>query len=178
MFTISLRITKRQIIAAGAAFAIAFAGGIWAKAAFTQLRGTPAQSSAVVKVNKEAGATNEERIAFLKTFGWEVESQEEEILEILIPKEFDETVEMYNELQKEQGCDLSKYARKRCKRYTYVVKNYPGQKDNVRANILTYKDKIIGGDICSLEMDGFMHGFAGSEKEEQKSTSSSMTAKD
>ena len=76
-----------------------------------------------------------------------------------IPKEFDDVFTNYNAIQKTQGCNLEKYAGKRCKRYTYVVTNYPGQTDNVRANILVYKDKVIGGDVCSLELGGFMHGF-------------------
>lgn len=161
MFTISLKITKRQIIAAGAAFVVAFAGGIWAKAAFAQLRGTPAQSNGVVKVNKAPAKTGEQRIAFLASFGWEVQPEEAEILEVLVPKEFDDVLENYNTIQKNQGCDLKKYAGKRCKRYSYTITNYPGQTENVRANILTYKDKVIGGDICSLELEGFMYGFAG-----------------
>lgn len=161
MFTVSLKITKRQIIAAGAAFVLAFAGGIWARAAFSQLRGAPAKSDAVVKVNKAAAKTGEQRLKFLASFGWEAQPEEAEILEVLIPKEFDDVMENYNAIQKSQGCDLKKYAGKRCKRYSYAVTNYPGQSENVRANILTYKDKVIGGDICSLELDGFMFGFAG-----------------
>ena len=161
MFTISLKITKRQIIAAGASFVLAFAGGIWARAAFTQLRGTPAQSSHVVKINKAAGKTAEQRIELLGAFGWEVQPEEAEIVEVLIPKEFDDVLEEYNAIQKAQGCDLKKYCGKRCKRYSYTVLNYPGQTENIQANILTYKDKIIGGDICSLELDGFMYGLAG-----------------
>lgn len=160
MFTISLRITKRQIIAAGAAFVLAFAGGIWARAALAQLHGTPAQSNGVVKVNKAPAKTAEQRVEFLKSFGWEVEPEETEILEVQIPKEFDDVLENYNAIQKDQGCDLKKYAGKRCKRYTYTVTNYPGQTENIRANILVYKDKVIGGDVCSLELDGFMAGFA------------------
>ena len=42
------------------------------------------------------------------------------------------------------------------------MKNYPGyeNKDGViRANILVYDGRVIGGDVCSVELDGFMHGF-------------------
>ena len=48
---------------------------------------------------------------------------------------------------------------KTVKRWTYDVTNYPDNRPNVKANILVYDNKIIGGDICSLELDGFMHGF-------------------
>ena len=154
MFTVSFRVTKKQVAAAAAVFVLALAGGIWAQAALSELRGDPVQAPAEAKVE------NEQRISFLETFGWEVEGEEDEIVEVKIPQEFDDVFEKYNEIQKQQGCDLSKYAGKRCKRYTYVIENYPGQAEGVRANILVYKNKVIGGDVCSVELDGFMHGFA------------------
>lgn len=160
MFTVSFRVTKKQVAAAAAVFVLALAGGIWAQAALSELRGDPAQAPAEAKVEKVAAKTNEQRISFLETFGWEVEGEEDEIVEVKIPQEFDDVFEKYNEIQKQQGCDLSKYAGKRCKRYTYVIENYPGQAEGVRANILVYKNKVIGGDVCSVELDGFMHGFA------------------
>ena len=52
------------------------------------------------------------------------------------------------------------YKGKRVKRYTYEVTNYPGQASGVRANLLVDGGMVIGGDICSLTLDGFMHGFA------------------
>lgn len=160
MFTITFRVTKKQLAAAAAALVLAFAGGLWAKSALSELAGDVAQAPAEVKIEKTAAKTNEQRISFLESFGWEVESEAEEILDVLIPKEMDDVFSNYNEIQKAQGCDLTKYAGKRCKRYTYIVNNYPDQPENIRANIVTYKNKIIGGDICSIELDGFMHGFA------------------
>lgn len=168
MFTISVKITKRQILAAGAAFVLAFAGGVWAKAALSELRGEAVESSASVHVEKMQGKTQEQRIAFLESFGWEVEAEESEIVEVVVPKEFDDVMKQYNELQKKQGCNLEKYAGKRCKRYTYVITNYPGQTEHIRANILIYNGKIIGGDICSLELEGFMHGFVREDGQAEK----------
>lgn len=104
--------------------------------------------------------TNERRLAFLKQFGWEVRPEPEEVAEITIPCEFDQVYQKYNDLQKEQGFDLFKYRGKRVKRWTYVVTNYPGAEGVlVRANLLIYRNRIIGGDISSAEIDGFMHGF-------------------
>ena len=140
MFTVSFRVTKKQVAAAAAVFVLALAGGIWAQAALSELRGDPVQAPAEAKVEKVAAKTNEQRISFLETFGWEVEGEEDEIVEVKIPQEFDDVFEKYNEIQKQQGCDLSKYAGKRCKRYTYVIENYPGQAEGVRANILVYKN--------------------------------------
>jgi hypothetical protein len=50
-------------------------------------------------------------------------------------------------------------AGKRCKRYAYTVTNYPGTDQPIRANLLIYKNKVVGGDICSLDANGFIHGF-------------------
>ena len=160
MFTITFRVTKKQLAAAAAALVLAFAGGLWAKSALSELAGDVAQAPAEVKIEKTAAKTNEQRVSFLESFGWAGEPEAEEILDVLIPKEMDDVFSNYNEIQKAQGCDLTKYAGKRCKRYTYIVNNYPDQPENIRANIVTYKNKIIGGDVCSIELNGFMHGFA------------------
>lgn len=160
MFTVTFKVTKKQLAAAAAAMIIAFAGGIWLKSAMSELDGDITGAPAVIKVEKAPAKTGEQRVAFLESFGWEVEEQEAEIVGVLIPKEFDGVYLKYNAIQKTQGCDLSRYNGKQCKRYTYVIKNYPGNPENVRANLLVYRDKIIGGDICSLELDGFMQGFA------------------
>jgi hypothetical protein len=65
----------------------------------------------------------------------------------------------YNEIQKRQGLDLSKYKKKNVMRYTYEVKNYKDYDGTVYANIIVYRNKVIGGDICSADVTGFIHGF-------------------
>lgn len=104
-------------------------------------------------------STNEQKIAYLKSFGWEVKENPTEIIEIVIPKEFNEIYQNYNNLQKKQGFNLEPYKGKKAKRWTYEVTNYPKSTENVRANIIEYNSKIIGGDVCSYEPNGFMHGF-------------------
>ena len=103
-----------------------------------------------------------ERVAFLSQFGWEVSDDPLEVAEVIIPTEFDETYKAYNDIQKKQGFDLEKYKGTRVKRWTYEIKNYPGYAEDsgcIRANILVCDGNVIGGDICSVELDGFMHGF-------------------
>lgn len=111
------------------------------------------------KITGLAAENNEQRINYLKQFGWEVKNEPSEIVEVAIPTEFNDVYEKYNVIQKKQGFDLSAYRGKSVKRWTYDVTNYPDNRQNVKANILVYEDKVIGGDICSLELDGFMHGF-------------------
>ena len=43
-------------------------------------------------------------------------------------------------------------------KYTYLVKNYPQEQDGVAANLLVYQGRIIGADLCSLELGGFLKG--------------------
>jgi hypothetical protein len=88
-----------------------------------------------------------------------VEEDPAEIMEVIIPEEFDEVYLQYNNIQKAQGCNLEDYAGKRCKRYAYTVTNYPGTDQPIRVNLLIYKNKVIGGDVCSLDANGFIHGF-------------------
>ena len=103
--------------------------------------------------------TNEDRIAFLAQFGWEVKGEPVEEREITIPSEFDKIFTGYNEIQKRQGLDLSDYKKKKVVRYTYEVTNYDGANGTVYANVIVYRNRVIGGDICSADVTGFVHGF-------------------
>lgn len=106
-----------------------------------------------------AAATNEERIAFLEGFGWNVDAEPEETQDVRIPTGENEVFARYNELQKSQGYDLSRYTGKTAKRYVYEIENYPADGD-YNATLFVYKGRIIGGDVSSELPEGKMHGFA------------------
>lgn len=112
------------------------------------------------KVNYTRINTNEDRIAFLRQFGWTVEGKALEEEAVTIPDEFDKVYTSYNTIQQKQGLDLTKYRRRDVMRYTYKVTNYPEYDRDVYANIIVYKNKVIGGDICSADVSGFIHGFS------------------
>ena len=101
----------------------------------------------------------DDRINFLRQFGWEVDAAPIEEAEVTIPAEFDKVYQSYNELQKKQGFDLAKYMKKDVMRYTYRITNYPGYDGEVYVNMLVYKKKVIGGDVCSADVNGFIHGL-------------------
>lgn len=106
--------------------------------------------------------TSEERIAFFSQFGWQVKETPLEIKEVVIPEEFDETYTEYNEIQKKQSLNLEKYKGVRVKHFTYEILNYPGYDSDsglIHGNILVYDNTVIGGDVCSIELGGFMHTF-------------------
>ncbi len=164
MFIYTAKVTKGRLVAAvlGIFAVIALVIGI-----ISGIGGSNSDETAKIVDEREKMVvdfknikTNDDRIAFLTSFGWEVSATPLEIEEVTIPEDFDETYSEYNELQKYQNCDLEKYRGKRVKRYTYEVKNYPTSEDGVCANLLIYKNRVIGGDICSSNREGFMHGFA------------------
>ena len=39
------------------------------------------------------------------------------------------------------------------------VTNYPGYSGTVHANVIVYRNRVIGGDVCSADVGGFIHGF-------------------
>ena len=123
----------------------------------------PAMSDGVMEsvetVNFDKIKTAQDRIEFLRSFGWEVESTPVEEVEVTIPAEFDKIYKSYNELQKKQGFDLTKYMKKDVMRYTYKITNYPDYTGDVYVNMLVYKKRVIGGDVCSADNNGFIHGI-------------------
>ncbi len=112
------------------------------------------------KINYEKVRDEDARKSFLAQFGWDTKEGCVEEVEIRIPEDFDKVMNAYNEVQRSQGLDLSKYKGKTVNRYTYYIENYPDYDGTVLANIVVYKNRVIGGDICSSDAAGFIHGFA------------------
>ena len=117
------------------------------------------EDTQAISVNYDKVKTNDERRAFLSSLGYEVSEQACESARVKIPSEFDKIYAGYNEMQKAQGFDLSKYKNKEVERYTYTVNNYTGYEGKVYASILVYRGKVIGGDVCSADSQGFVHGL-------------------
>lgn len=104
--------------------------------------------------------TNQDRVALLSSYGWTVEDDPVSTQELVIPEELDESYDEYLALQREQGFDIAKYAGKRVKRYTYRITNYPTGEPDVQVNLLVYRKRLIGGEVLSPRLDGFLHGLA------------------
>jgi len=111
--------------------------------------------------------TKENRIAFMKNFGLEVDEKTEEEEAFRMPENFDRVILGYNELQKKQGLDLSKYQNKKVTRYTYKVINYKGEGE-VYANLFVYRGKIVACDISSASPEGFVIPLTRVEKSNLK----------
>ena len=103
--------------------------------------------------------TNDDRVAYLATYGWEVAQEPVQTQEVRIPTEPSEVFERYNDLQISQGFDLHDYAGKSVKRYVYQISNYPDTEDTYYATLLVYKNAVIGGDVSSSAQGGVMHSL-------------------
>ena len=87
----------------------------------------------------------------LRNMGFEPAEGELERALVAIPEEWDGVYETYNALQREGGFDLRPYKGKICTRHTYLLPEQGG-----RGNVLVYNGAVIGGDVCSVALDGFM----------------------
>ena len=104
-------------------------------------------------------ANNDARVAFLKSFGWDVTTSPVESGQVRIPEQTNEVFDRYNALQKTMGYDLTGYSGKAVMRYVYKINNYPGATEPVYATLLIYKNQVIGGDITDTSAKGKIHSF-------------------
>ena len=152
MLIMTTKVDKRKLLIAAAAVAAAIGLLLF-------LDGGDSAPTASVST-APAADTNDARVKFLTDLGWEVTASPAEASEVKIPRSSDEVFDRYNELQKSQGYDLTKYAGKKVMRYVYQITNFPDAKEPVYATVLVYKDKIIGGDITDTTPGGRVQGFA------------------
>lgn len=116
-------------------------------------------ASAAQLVSPKGVRTEADRLAYLGAYGWLVKEEPLAVEELLIPEEMGEEYADYLELQAGQGFDLAKYAGKRVKRYTYEILNYPTGETGVQASLLIYRNTVVGAEVLSPALDGFIHGL-------------------
>ena len=147
MLIMTTKVDKRKLLIAAVAVVAAIA-------LLAALGGGDSAPTASVST-APAADTNDARVKFLTDLGWEVTPSPTESGEIRIPKAGDQVFDRYNELQKKQGLDLSKYTGKRVTRYTYLVTNYNADGE-VYVNLFVYRNKIVAADVSSADPTGFV----------------------
>lgn len=98
------------------------------------------------------GSTNAKRVAFIETLGINVDETAAGVKNITIPENFSDVYENYNSLQQQAGFNLKNYKGKSAAVYTYT---FFGD-DETAVHLIVSEDKIIGGDIAQLRLDGEM----------------------
>ena len=149
MFVMTAKLSKSKLLAGGVLIVAVLA-----------LIVMLATSGGEAPASSPMGNTNDERIAYLATFGWSVNAEPREVQKVKIPESADNKVfSRYNDLQLSQGFDLTAFAGKEAMRYVYEILNYPDAKAPVYVSVLVYEGRIIGGSITDTAPDGVIHGF-------------------
>ncbi len=110
------------------------------------------------------GSTNALRLEYAQRLGYAVEETPTDIREIIIPQTFSDVYTRYNALQRQAGFDLTVYKGKPATVYAYLLKEDP----DMRVNLIVCGDRIIGGDVSSVRLDGDMLPLCSREDTEQK----------
>ena len=113
-------------------------------------------ANASAEINFGGIKTNEDRIAFISQFGIDVSGEADEEVTFSVPEKFDTVIEGYNQIQKAQGLDISKYKNKKVTRYTYEIDNYGDYKGTVCVNLIVYRNTVVACDVSSLDPSGFV----------------------
>lgn len=99
--------------------------------------------------------TEQERMEFIAALGYQPMLNGGEMTVVTIPFEFSDVYANYNQLQLQAGFDLARYKGAEVERYTYSLGDFSAE-EYVVANLLVKDGKLIGGDISSRRLNGFM----------------------
>lgn len=110
--------------------------------------------------------TNEQRVAYLASLGWEVDAEPVEALRLTLPGELVEPYRSYNELQLRQGFDLTPLLGETLERYTYALRNYPGRERGCQADIYVFDGTVVAGDVICTGAGGFIDTLDFPDKKE------------
>lgn len=154
MLVMTAKVDKKKILIAIGALILAI-GTLMGLIGDHTTEEAPAAATTVANVT-----SNDDRVKFLENFGWDVTASPVESMQVHIPSQSSEVYQRYNDLQKSQGYDLTKFAGKTVMRYVYLINNYPDATEPVYATVLVYRDQIIGGDVTSSGPGGQVRGFS------------------
>ena len=115
-----------------------------------------ASGEPVYSVDLSGIKTEDDRVAFIEQFGLKVKGASVETKSFVMPDNFDRVMAGYNEIQKRQGLDLSKYTKKKVTRYTYEIEGYNDYDGDVMVNLLVFRNRIVGCDVSSRDPNGFV----------------------
>lgn len=107
----------------------------------------------------------EDRVGFFYKYNWNIDPDSEIHSDVMIPEIFDETYRQYNQLQLEQGFDLTPYAGRRVSKFSYRFRSFGdlSKPDSINATLYVCDGKIIAADIYDSSINGFIQGVVFNE---------------
>ena len=148
MFIVTAKVPKRRNIALAAIALLVIVIAVVAL-----LSRSPKAAESEPSLHAE---TNEQRVAYLESLGWEVDPEPVESLRLTLPEELVEPYLSYNQLQLRQGFDLTPCLGKTLERCTYRVANYPDRPNGCQADLYVCEGVIVAGDIVCTGANGFI----------------------
>ena len=122
-----------------------------------------------IEINYGGIDNNEDRINFINQFGIKVNEALTEEKSFALPRQLDRVMTEYNQIQKIQGLDISKYTVRKVTRYTYEATNYDYD-GMVYVNLIVYRNRIIACDISSTDGNGFVQPLSSIDESKLKGT--------
>ncbi len=150
MFIYSVRASTIKFVAVVALCIVGLGlllGAMGEDAVFAAANGT--------EINYGGVRSAEERIKFIEQFGLSVKAEPTVEETVAFPETFDRVLNEYNELQKLQGLDLSKYKSKRVSHFTYEVTNYE-HSGAVYVNLYITRGRVVGCDLTGVGDGAFV----------------------
>ena len=92
---------------------------------------------------------------YLEALGWET-AGEPVCDRVQMPDSFGEAYADFLRLQEQGGFDLTACAGAVVTRYTFTLTNYPTGESGILADVMVLDGRIVGGEIRSPQLDGFM----------------------
>lgn len=147
MFVLKLKIRKRHIVS----ILIAIVTAILLFIIFIMSSGNsaPSDSATCDEIGKFSlvAQTVGGEVGFIKQFGYDVNADSRECETVVIPSDFNEIYDEYNNLQKKIGLDLEAYKGREVQEITYKINN----SEEKYAVILTLKGRVIGAHLTNGE---------------------------
>lgn len=146
MFVLKLKIRKKHIVS----ILIAIIAAILLFIIFMSSGNVaPSDSATCDEIGKFSlvAQTVGGEVGFIKQFGYDVNADSRECETVVIPSDFNETYDEYNNLQKKIGLDLEAYKGRGVQKITYEINN----SEEKYAVILTLKGRVIGAHLTNGE---------------------------
>ena len=148
MFIVTAKVPKRRFLLLGILASLSVV--LFLALLHGRLGGGAAQHDAL---RAESDAA---RAAFLAARGWEVEPEPVESVRLTLPQELVEPYLSYNELQLQQGFDLTPYLGQTLERFTYQVTNHPTHTHGCQADLYLHHGIVVAGDVICTGEGGFI----------------------
>lgn len=117
------------------------------------LWGGRSQSAAVAGLSSSPAP--QDPAAYLASLGWETVG-DPVCDQVQMPDTFGPAYDQFLQLQREGGFHLETCAGAVVTRYTFTLSNYPSGEAGILADVMMLEGRIVGGEIRSPALDGFM----------------------